>query len=171
MVFLTWRRLAGSLPGGLRRMSGLTGGKAFIAMDREVDKAAVGAVWLKDPRVAAMVRDALVCGECQHHYYVLQAWVIMPNHVHVLLDSKAELRVILHWLKGSTARKINLLLGRSGTNLWQDESFDYRVRNDHEFYRIIRYIEYNPVTAGLVRNPKDWPWSSAAASENIQPWR
>jgi REP element-mobilizing transposase RayT len=64
-------------------------------------------------------------------------------------------------LKGSTARQANLILGRTGESFWQDESFDHRVRNEAELYRIVRYVEYNPVVAGLATNPGDWLWSSA----------
>src|SRR5207245_748770 len=69
--------------------------------------------------------------------------------------------VIIRWLKGSTARKANLLLGRTGKRFWQDESYDHWVRNSREFERIIHYIEQNPVTAGLVTSATLWPWSSA----------
>jgi hypothetical protein len=64
-------------------------------------------------------------------------------------------------LKGSTARQANLMLGRTGEAFWQDESFDHRVRDDVALERIVRYVEYNPVGAGLAADPRDWPWSSA----------
>ena len=65
-------------------------------------------------------------------------------------------------LKGSTARDANRLLDRQGKTFWQDECFDHWTRNEAEFYRIISYIENNPVAARLVTRPEDWPWSSAA---------
>jgi putative transposase len=68
---------------------------------------------------------------------------------------------ITHWIKGRTAREGNLLLGRTGEPFWQDESYDHWVRNEREFHRIVKYIEWNPVSAGLVTKPEDWPWSSA----------
>ena len=85
----------------------------------------------------------------------------MPNHVHVLLRPKTSMPAITRWLKGSTARQANLILGRTGEAFWQDESFDHRVRDEAELDRIVRYVEYNPVNAGLAANPRDWPWSSA----------
>jgi len=85
----------------------------------------------------------------------------MPNHVHVLLEPKVPLPAITRWLKGSTARKANQILGRTGEAFWQEESFDHWIRNDSELNRIVRYIEYNPVTAGLARAPEEWRWSSA----------
>ena len=168
-LFVTWR-LAGSIPRTRlpQRLAGesacpttLSAGRAFLALDREVDKAAFGPVWLRDDRVARVVADALLYGETGRHYYQLRAWVIMPNHVHLLLRPEASLPVITRWLKGSTARQANLILGRTGEAFWQDESFDHRVRDEVELDRIVRYVEHNPVSAGLAANPRDWPWSSA----------
>jgi REP element-mobilizing transposase RayT len=85
----------------------------------------------------------------------------MPNHVHVLLRPQVPLAQITRWLKGFTARRANQLLGRGGQPFWQDESYDHLVRTDEELNRIIRYIEWNPVSAGLAAAPEHWPWSSA----------
>jgi REP element-mobilizing transposase RayT len=126
-----------------------------------MDKAAFGPVWLRDARVAGVVADALLHGESGRRFYQLRAWVIMPNHVHVLLLPRTSLSVITRWVKGSTARQANLILGRTGAAFWQDESFDHGVRNDLELDRIVRYVEYNPASAGLVSDPSDWRWSSA----------
>ena len=65
-------------------------------------------------------------------------------------------------LKGVTAREANQILQRTGKPFWQDESFDHWVRSEVEFTEIRKYIEHNPVTAGLVERPEDWAWSSAA---------
>ena len=55
------------------------------------------------------------------------------------------------------------MLGLVGQPFWQDESYDQLVRNRTEFDRIANYIEMNPVKAGLVAKPEDFPWSSARA--------
>ncbi len=86
----------------------------------------------------------------------------MANHVHVLLTPGTEVRRLMKSLKGVTAREANLVLERTGKPFWQDESFDHWVRNEGEFIEIREYIENNPVAAGLVERPEDWPWSSAA---------
>ena len=94
----------------------------------------------------------------------------MPNHVHLLLLPKTSLPVILRWLKGSAARQANLILGRTGEAFWQDESFDHCVRDEAELDRLVRYVEYNPVSAGLAANPRAWRWSSARlAGESALP--
>jgi putative transposase len=148
----------------------ISAGRAFVILDREVDKAASGPVWLRDARVASMVADALLYGENGRHFYQLRAWVTMPNHVHILLLPKTPLPVITRWLKGSTARKANLILDRTGRAFWQDESFDHRVRDEAELDRIVHYVEYNPVSAGLAANPRKWHWSSAGlAGESACP--
>jgi putative transposase len=169
-LFVTWR-LAGSMPrtrvpeklagGSACPTVTLTPGQSFVAFDREIDKAAFGPVWLRDARVARVVADAILYGEKGRTFYELGAWVIMPNHVHVLLRHKTPLPVIMRWLKGSTAREANRILGRTGEPFWQNESFDHRVRTELELDRIVRYVEHNPVSAGLANNPGDWLWSSA----------
>src|SRR5204863_8647371 len=114
--------------------------------------------------------ETLLYGESGRHCYQLRAWVIMPNHVHVVLRPQASLPVVTRWLKGSSARKANLILGRTGEAFWQDESFDHRVRDEVELDRIVRYVEDNPVRAGLAANPRDWLWSSAGlAGESACP--
>ena len=65
-------------------------------------------------------------------------------------------------LQGYTAREANRLLRRTGQPFWQAESYDHAVRDERESDRIKGYIENNPVKAGLVANPEDYLWSSAA---------
>jgi REP element-mobilizing transposase RayT len=117
-LFVTWR-LAGSIPrAGLPHPhtgATLSAGRAFLVLDREVDKAAFGPVWLRDARVANMVADALLHGETGRQFYQLRAWVIMPNHVHVLLLPQTSLPVMMRWRKGcSTARPANLIWAERG---------------------------------------------------------
>ena len=64
-------------------------------------------------------------------------------------------------LKGITAKRANSILGLTGKPFWQEESYDHLVRNETEFDRIRDYIERNPVRAGLVREARQYRWSSA----------
>lgn len=127
----------------------------------ELDKASSGPLWLKDPRVAAVIvagiRGVENKGLCR-----ARAWVVMPNHVHLLMEPRVPMGTITRAIKGSTARRANLLLGRTGKYFWQDESFDHWIRDEAEFDKVKSYIEKNPVMAGLVKRPEDWPWSSTA---------
>jgi putative transposase len=162
-LFVTWR-LAGSLPASVVkfRQRETDPGKSFLAFDRELDKGAFGPTWLKDPRVAQLVVEALELGANKLELFKLYSFVVMSNHVHVLVRPRVPLARIMKSIKGFTAREANKLLSRTGESFWQDESFDHWVRNEDEFYRIVRYIENNPVKAGLVARPEDWPWSSAS---------
>ena len=108
-----------------------------------------------------MVAETLQAGDVERHFYELGAWVVMPNHVHVLMLPRTGLPIITRWLKGSTARQANRLLARTGQPFWQDESYDHWVRNEKQLIRITNYIEQNPVTAGLAECAELWPWSSA----------
>ena len=74
---------------------------------------------------------------------------------------KPSSRQSLGPLKGFTSHQANRILGRRGP-FWQDESYDHVIRDDREFRRVQRYIEHNPVRAGLVALPEQFPWSSAA---------
>jgi REP element-mobilizing transposase RayT len=159
-LFVTWR-LDGSLPVAPPDVIYATPGHAFAAEDRALAQGH-GRLWLRDARVARQIVEAIRTGESRKQFYELQAWVVMPNHVHMLILPHAALSQITHWIKGRTAREANLLLGRTGEPFWQDESHDHWVRNKREFHRIVAYIEENPVSAGLAATPEDWPWSSAA---------
>ena len=121
-------------------------------MDRELDSARGGPVFLKHPQVAATVVETLVTIGKEWGFYDLFAWVIMSNHVHVLLQPHKPLRRITHAVKSTSAREANLILGRRGSRFWQDESYDHWVRDGKELERIVNYIEWNPVRAGLVES-------------------
>jgi len=148
-----------------------TTGKAFVAIDRELDKAAPGPRWLQDERVAQCVADALQFGEKQLGLYELQAWVLMVNHVHILIDPKSKLQKITRSIKSYSARQANAIPQRTGRPFWQEESYDRWVREPQEMGKIIQYIEQNPVTAGFVERPEDWRWSSAFVAPERQAGR
>jgi REP element-mobilizing transposase RayT len=133
----------------------------FVQQDERLARSSAGPFWLRDPRVASMLEQALRYGETTRNLYLLHAWVIMPNHVHVILEPGLALPPILRWLKGRTGRKANQILGRKGQPFWQDESYDHWVRTAEELNELIRYVENNPVQAGLVESGAQWPWSSA----------
>jgi len=130
-------------------------------MDAELDKGSTGPLWLRDPKIASLVEDTIFRGD-ELKQYQLDAYVVMPNHVHALLWPWITMDRVTGGIKGVSARNANATLGRTGQHFWEDESFDHWVRSGRELERIRTYIERNPVTAGLVERPEDWPWSSAA---------
>ena len=112
---------------------------------------------LSDPRLAEVVEGALLHFDGER--YRLHAWVIMPNHVHVLLIPRRDNHVsdIVHSWKSFTSKRANRLLGRNG-QFWQEDYLDRYIRDQSHFDATLEYIEQNPVKAGLCRNPQDWPF-------------
>ncbi len=129
-------------------------------VERYLDKGA-GMCHLVRPEIADMVSEALKFFHEKH--YLLDEWVVMPNHVHLILwpMPNETLSEILRSRKRHTARQANLLMGRTGERFWQPESYDHWIRNAAEEARIQRYIRHNPVTAGLCAVPEEWRWGSA----------
>jgi putative transposase len=129
-------------------------------MERYLDSH-LGRCWLKQPEIAALVASSLRFFENKRYY--LEAWCVMPNHVHVVLWPMANetLSGILKSWKRYTAREANKILNRTGNNFWQPESFDHWIRNDEEHSRCCGYVIRNPVKAGLCKAPQEWRWSSA----------
>ena len=130
----------------------------FARADRFLDQAIEGPMHLKDPRAAKIVGDSILFGAGER--YDLFAWCVMSNHVHVLLTPCWELKKVTQGIKGFTANQVNRIQDARGRGFWQDESYDHWSRDEEEMFRIIHYIENNPVAAGLCRRPEDWPWSS-----------
>jgi len=128
-------------------------------IDTSMD-AGFGACYLKAPQVASIVENALWF--FHRDRYNLIAWVVMPNHVHVLVDmfNNFQINQIVHSWKSYTSKQINKQLGRTGV-LWQREYWDRYIRDEVHFSRAIEYINMNPVKAGLVSNACDWLFSSA----------
>jgi REP element-mobilizing transposase RayT len=89
----------------------------------------------------------------------------MPNHVHLLLRPRPAnmLEKIMHSFKSFTALEANKVLGRTGS-FWMREAFDRYIRDQEHFGRVFRYIENNPVKAGLCVSREDWEFSSAHSS-------
>lgn len=122
--------------------------------------AGYGACYLREPRVADIVQTALLHFDGAR--YRLLAWVIMPNHVHVLVETWQgyPLDKIVHSWKSYTALAANRALGCSGP-FWHREYIDRFIRDDRYLANAVRYIHFNPVKAGLVHKIEDWPYSSA----------
>jgi len=129
-------------------------------MERYLDEARSGPMFLAQTEVAQIVMQALHTGAALGHYQ-LGPFAIMANHVHALLLPLVAPSLLLKSLKGATAREANKLLRRTGEPFWQRESYDHWARNKDEWNRIARYIERNPVKAGLVERIEDYRWSSA----------
>ena len=123
-----------------------------------------GECWLRDDRIAASVQKTLL------HFdgvrYRLLAWVIMPNHVHALIETLPgfPLGGIVHSWKSFSAKQANKLLARTGP-FWMEDYFDRYIRSEEHFVAATQYIEQNPVKAGLVRSADDWQWGSVLVKD------
>jgi putative transposase len=91
----------------------------------------------------------------------------MPNHVHMLIWPKIAPQRLMKSFKGYTARHANKILRTTGEPFWQKESYDHWVRNEEELERIRKYIENNPVRAGLVADAREYPWASAGIETSL----
>ena len=116
-------------------------------LEDEIDRCH-GACLLRDPALGGIVADALK--HFDRKRYLLGDFVIMPNHVHLLVGGMARATMLLQvesWKKW-TAVKINKALGQKG-RFWQDENYDHLVRDEVAFNRFRKYIAENPDKAGL----------------------
>src|SRR5204862_2163421 len=107
-----------------------------------------GQCWLRRPEIAEMVARTLLHFDGER--YRLHAWVIMPNHVHVVIqptDGYGVGDIIGSW-KSFMAKKANGQLGRTGP-FWAAEYFDRFIRDDGHFASAVSYVEDNPVKARL----------------------
>jgi type I restriction enzyme R subunit len=131
---------------------------------------------LADPELAGLVANALFFFAGMR--YDLLAFVVMPSHFHWVfhpleswvqtLEPEPEGRQprerIMQSIKRYTARQCNERLGREG-RFWQQESYDHWARDADELERIIHYVEYNPVKAGLVPQANLWQFGSVRHRE------
>jgi putative transposase len=160
-VFLTWR-LHGSLPPNRSFPAAtLSSGTVFAALDRLLDEARSGPLYLRQPALADMIVEAIHYNANVLGHYAWHAFAVMPNHVHLLVSPVVVLPKLTKSLKGITAKRANARLALTGRPFWQEESYDHLVRNEGEFERIRNYIEQNPVRAGLVKEARLYRWSSA----------
>lgn len=118
-----------------------------------------GECYLQQPEIAKLIQENLFHFDGAR--YRLLAWVVMPNHVHALIEMlQTPLAEILHGWKSYTSKAANRLLKRAG-DFWQDEYFDRFVRSEEHFHKAVHYIDNNPVKAGLVKSPAEWRFGSA----------
>jgi REP element-mobilizing transposase RayT len=122
------------------------------------DSLPAGPSYLTLPQVAEIVEEAIL--DRQERDYRLHAWVIMPNHVHLLITPWYSLSETMPCLMASTARECTRVLGLADQPFW-DESQERLVRDPAEFDRLAAFIQMSPVKAGLAKRPDEYRWSSS----------
>lgn len=129
---------------------------------------------LESAAVAAMLVEWLGAAR-RDHGLSLFAWVIMPEHVHVLcraagspwsavaeaMKTQVSRRALTMWRQTDAPILQRLVTGRGRARFWQHGGgFDRAQRDLAEFVRTVKYIHRNPVERGLVTRPEEWRWSS-----------
>lgn len=113
--------------------------------------------WLTEPDVAQVIEAAFSEYEAQG-VWKLHAYVVMPNHLHWFFSpGNRSMSQAVRGFKRFTGRECNVVLRREGKRFWEVEWFDHWSRGSRESERIVSYIRSNPVKAGLVKRPEDWP--------------
>jgi REP element-mobilizing transposase RayT len=107
--------------------------------------------------VANCCENKLLLGDAQ-----MLAWVLMPDHVHWLLQlgAKDDLSSVVNRLKSASSRRANKILGQKGA-IWQKSFHDHALRAEEDVRAIARYIVANPLRAGLVDNVHNYPFWDA----------
>jgi putative DNA methylase len=161
-------RLADSLPATLldrwgEELAALPADKQDLERRKRIAAAldaGHGGCYLARPVIGALVEAALLHFDGSR--YRVHGWVVMPNHVHVLITLAPDVKlssVLFSW-KSFSASKANEILHRKG-RFWQREYYDRAIRSEDHFRAAMTYLEHNPVAAGLCERPEDWPHGSA----------
>ena len=120
-------------------------------------------------------RQVVFAADVDYQYYLDNLWewktqlgcrvyayCLMTNHVHLVVDpgrKPEQLSLLLKRVAGRQTRYVNALEGRSGT-LWEGRFKSSPIQRDAYLLACCRYVELNPVRAGLVASPREYPWSS-----------
>lgn len=130
---------------------------------------------LRNPAIAAICREAIASARARYNYQLF-AWVIMPDHVHLLVrpDEGAPVSRALLAIKLSVSQQVlprwreleapvlDRIMHKDGkARFWlKGGGFDHNVRNEASFRKFVRYIHRNPMKRGLVEEPSQWRFSS-----------
>jgi REP element-mobilizing transposase RayT len=109
---------------------------------------------LNEARYARIVRDTLVRGQRELGLYMLRAWVIQHNHVHVLIRPNAGTVHIAETVMDASE-------DAAARRFWERESYERLIRDERECAEAVEFVEQHPVRLGLVDRAADWEWSSA----------
>ena len=153
-VIERWQRELSGQPEDLLRME-------LAKRIARYEDAGYGECLLRDRDHAQAIQNCLL--HADGHRYRLIEWCIMPNHVHVLIETLDGVRLgdIVRAWKTYGAKVINQRLGRRGS-IWEEDYYDRYIRDNDHLLDSRLYIQRNPVKAGLCSKPEDWEWGSAA---------
>jgi putative transposase len=103
--------------------------------------------------------------------YYVHSYVVMPEHLHVILTPghTTTLEQTIGLIKGGSSFEIGKAL-RMRFPVWHEGFTEHGIRDEEDYETHVRYIESNPVKAGLVREPKDYPHCSLNGKYRLDPW-
>jgi putative transposase len=117
-----------------------------------------------------MVEQAIFHYRDQGSYFV-HRHVVMPDHLHVILTpgKSTTLEKAVQLIKGGSSREIGK---RSGMPfpVWRAGFTEHQIRDQHDFESHVRYIDQNPVKAGLAEWPEDYAYGTAAGKFAMDSW-
>jgi len=96
--------------------------------------------------------------------YKLHAFVVMPDHLHALISPRVTLEKAMQLIKGGYSYRVKKEL-RAGTEIWQREYGDHRIRDASDYRLHEGYIHRNPMNRGLVVTPEEYRWSAGGRFE------
>ena len=143
------------------------GGLCYHVINRGNGRAAI---FHKNEDFAAFIQ-LMLDGKARRPMRVL-AYCLMPNHFHLVLWPRADgdLSSWMQWLLTAHVRRYHRHYGSSG-HIWQGRFRAFPIQLDEHLLTVWRYVEANPVRAGLVRRGEDWTWSSLAEWRGGVQWR
>ncbi len=122
----------------------ISNSKKQYQLDKYLDSSVNGA-YLND-KVLELFKKYIL--EQDKKLFDLIAFVIMPNHVHILFKETLQLNEAIRKLKGGSAFLINKRLDKKG-QFWSDNYYDKAIRDDKHFEVVYNYIKNNPIKGGL----------------------
>ncbi|HUR36871.1 MAG TPA: transposase [Terriglobales bacterium] len=119
------------------------------------------------PRYAELLIETL------YHYrnefrFKLHEFVVMPNHLHLILTPAETLEKAMQLIKGGFSFRLKKDLKKSH-EVWQKSFTDYRLRNNQDWLAYREYLWFNPVKAGLCKEPAEYSYSSATGKYELDP--
>jgi putative transposase len=120
----------------------------------------------KEPRIKDeldFIKYKMILKKCKEKYgFLLHDYAIMNNHIHLLIKLfiKTNISQIMHSIDRRYARWYNDQHERKG-HFWEDRFYGEMIKDDTQLLAVMRYIDLNPVKAGLCKDPTEWPYSGA----------
>jgi putative transposase len=141
------------------------GGTYFVTTDTWQRR-----VLFQNPQMASIVEETIFKYRDQGSYKV-HRHVVMPDHLHVMITpgESTTLERSLQLIKGGSSHAIGKTMGLSFP-IWHAGFTEHQVRDQRDFDLHVKYIDENPVKAGLAATPKEYPLGSAAERYTLDPW-